>query len=122
MRRPPLRHGTARHRAAPRRTGSRTVPAGTGAVACSTTIETYGVAMPTLLLFAAAREAAGTGRVEIDGATVGDVLDAAVERFGERLAHVLAHSKVWLDGDPATRDQPVGPTGEVAILPPVSGG
>jgi len=78
--------------------------------------------MATLLLFASAREAAGTGRVEVEGATVGEVLDAAVERFGPELAHVLAHSKVWLNGDPASREQPVPPGAEVAILPPVSGG
>ena len=78
--------------------------------------------MPLLLLFAAAREAAGTGKAEIDGATVGEVLDAAVARFGEPLAKVLAHSRVWLDGDQTTRDDVVGPTSEVAILPPVSGG
>ena len=70
--------------------------------------------MATLLLFASAREAAGTGRAEVEGATVGDVLDAAVERFGPGLAHVLAHSKVWLNGDPASREQPVPPGAEVA--------
>lgn len=78
--------------------------------------------MPVLLLFAAAREAAGTNRAEVSGADVGEVLDAAVARFGEPLARVLAHSRVWVDGEQASRTDPVGPTSEVAILPPVSGG
>ena len=78
--------------------------------------------MPTLRLFAAAREAAGTGRATVEGATVGDVLDGAVARFGGTFAAVLGTSRVWLNGEPATRDQPVSATDEVAVLPPVSGG
>lgn len=78
--------------------------------------------MATLRLFAAAREAAGTGRVDLDGATVGDVLDAAEQRFGAAFVEVLGTSRVWLNGEPATRAQPVRPTDEVAVLPPVSGG
>ena len=78
--------------------------------------------MATLRLFAAAREAAGTGRVDLDGATVGDVLDAAEQRFGVPFVEVLGTSRVWVNGEPATRAQPVRPTDEVAVLPPVSGG
>ena len=78
--------------------------------------------MAVLLLFAAAREAAGTNRADVDGSTVGQVLDAAVARFGEPLARVLAHSRVWLDGEQAAMDDPVVPASEVAVLPPVSGG
>lgn len=78
--------------------------------------------MATLRLFAAAREAAGAGRVDLDGATVGDVLDAAAARFGEPFVDVLGTSRVWVNGEPAVRTQPVGPTDEVAVLPPVSGG
>jgi MoaD family protein len=76
----------------------------------------------TLRLFAQAREAAGTGSVEVDGPTVGAVLDAAVERFGEAFEAVLGTSRVWLNGERVERDAPVGPTDEVAVLPPVSGG
>ena len=54
--------------------------------------------MATLRLFAAAREAAGTGRDHVPGATIGDVLDEA------------------------DRTTPVGDDDEVAVLPPVSGG
>jgi len=75
-----------------------------------------------LRLFAAAREAAGTGRDELPGATVGEILDAAVERYGEGFATVLATAKVWVNGDAAEPGHPVTDTDEVAVLPPVSGG
>jgi molybdopterin converting factor small subunit len=78
--------------------------------------------VPVLRLFAAAREAAGTGRDDVPGATVGDVLDAAVERYGPAFAAVLATSRVWVNGDGAERGDPVRDTDEVAVLPPVSGG
>ena len=78
--------------------------------------------MAVLLLFAAAREAAGTGREEVDGATVGEVLRAARSRHGETFAQVLASSRVWRNGEPTTDDEPVGPGDELAVLPPVSGG
>ena len=78
--------------------------------------------MATLRLFAAAREAAGTGRVDLDGATVGAVLDEAEARFGANFTAVLGTSRVWVNGEPAGREQSVLPTDEVAVLPPVSGG
>jgi molybdopterin converting factor small subunit len=73
-------------------------------------------------LFAQARECAGTSEAEVDGATVGEVLDAAVERYGTRLASVIAFSAIWLNGEPTGRDAAVGGSDEVAVLPPVSGG
>jgi molybdopterin synthase sulfur carrier subunit len=78
--------------------------------------------LAVLRLFAAAREAAGTDRATIDGDTVGAVLAAARTRFGETFAAVLAASRVWRNGDPASDDDPVGADDEVAVLPPVSGG
>lgn len=78
--------------------------------------------LATLRLFAQAREAAGTGTAGIGGSTVGEVLDAAVARFGPGFGTVLATSAVWLNGEPAGRDEPVGERDEVAVLPPVSGG
>lgn len=78
--------------------------------------------MATLRLFASAREAAGTAQDTFDSATVGEVLDAAMVRYGEGFAAVLATSRVWVNGDPADRAQAVGPDDEVAVLPPVSGG
>lgn len=78
--------------------------------------------MPVLRLFAAAREAAGTGRADVDGATVGEVLAVARARYGERFTAVLAASRVWLNGVPAGEDDAVAGSDEVAVLPPVSGG
>ena len=78
--------------------------------------------MPTIRLFAAAREAAGTDRDTIEGGTVGAVLDAAVDRFGGDLAQLLPSCRVWVNGEPADRDDPVADADEVAVLPPVSGG
>lgn len=78
--------------------------------------------MAVLRLFAAAREAAGTGRDELPGDTVGDVLDAAVERYGPAFAAILGSCRVWRNGDEATRDDAVHAGDEVAVLPPVSGG
>jgi molybdopterin converting factor small subunit len=63
-------------------------------------------------LFASAREAAGTAKADFAGATVGEVLDAAV----------AGTCNVWVNGDQADRDDAVGEGDEVAVLPPVSGG
>lgn len=78
--------------------------------------------MPSLRLFAGAREAAGTDRDTIEGATVGAVLDEAVARFGSAFDGILPSCKVWVNGEPAERDDVVGDDDEVAVLPPVSGG
>src|SRR5437588_6798292 len=78
--------------------------------------------MAVLRLFAAAREAAGSSVVEVEAATVGDVLAVAVVQFGDHFANVLEHSRVWLNGQPTTAAEPVAPTDVVAVLPPVSGG
>lgn len=78
--------------------------------------------MPTLRLFASAREAAGTARDDVPGATVDEVLDAACQRYGEGFAAVLRTCRVWVNGEPADGADPVSPTDEVAVLPPVSGG
>jgi sulfur-carrier protein len=78
--------------------------------------------MARLRLFASAREAAGTGRDEIDGATVAEVIAAASARYGDRFVAVLPTCRVWVNGDDAAHDTAVSATDEVAILPPVSGG
>ena len=78
--------------------------------------------MAVIRLFASAREAAGTAREHIEGATVGDVLAEASRRYGEPFSAILGNSRVWLNGQPAVESQPVGPGDEVAVLPPVSGG
>jgi sulfur-carrier protein len=78
--------------------------------------------MARVRLFASAREAAGTGRDEIDGDTVKAVIDAACERYGERFVAVLPSCRVWVNGDDAEMSASLTATDEVAILPPVSGG
>lgn len=78
--------------------------------------------MARLRLFAAAREAAGTGTDEFDAATVEAVLTAAVARYGHGFAGVLETCKVWLNGEETEPTATVGPADEVAVLPPVSGG
>ncbi|MGI8984567.1 MAG: MoaD/ThiS family protein, partial [Acidimicrobiales bacterium] len=78
--------------------------------------------MAVLRLFASAREAAGVSSVEIAAATAGEVLDEACRRYGERFTAVLASSKVWVNGEPASPATPVGGPDVVAVLPPVSGG
>lgn len=78
--------------------------------------------MPVLRLFASAREAAGTGSETIDGATVGEVLDRAIGRYGAAFAHVLPTCRIWVNGEAADRVAVLQPSDEVAVLPPVSGG
>lgn len=78
--------------------------------------------MSVLRLFASAREAAGTGRAEVAGSTVGEVLEEARCLFGEEFAAVLSGCRVWVNGEPAHEATPVRTDDEVAVLPPVSGG
>lgn len=78
--------------------------------------------MTKLLLLGPAREAAGVRVDEFDGATLGDVMAAATERYGEGFERVLASSQVWLNGEEASSDAVVGPYDEVAVVPPISGG
>ena len=75
-----------------------------------------------LLLFAAAREAAGTRQVDLTASTVGDVLDQARVRFGGAFTAVLDRSRVWVNGEPSDPSTPLSEGDEVAVLPPVSGG
>lgn len=78
--------------------------------------------MAIVRLFAAAREAAGTGRDELPGTTVDDVLVAARLRYGEGFAAVLPTCRIWVNGEVADPTTPVAAGDEVAVLPPVSGG
>ncbi len=78
--------------------------------------------MPVIRLFAAAREAAGTGRDVVEGETVDDVLDAAIARYGPQFEAVLATCRVWLNGEEVDGMTAVRGGDEVAVLPPVSGG
>ncbi len=78
--------------------------------------------MAALRLFAAARDAAGTARDEFAATTVGEVLDRAADRYGAPFTEVLRRSQVWCNGEATDRDEPVGATDEVAVLPPLAGG
>ena len=78
--------------------------------------------MATLRLFASAREAAGRRSDEFAGSTVGEILDAAVARYGSEFEAVLATCALWRNGEPTDRDEQVTDNDEVAVLPPVSGG
>lgn len=78
--------------------------------------------MAVLRLFAAARDAAGTGRDEVPGATVGEVLSAAGHRYGDSFVKVLETCKIWVNGEPAEPGDTIASTDELAVLPPVSGG
>ncbi len=78
--------------------------------------------MAVLRLFAGLRDAAGASRVELPGATVDDVISAAVQRFGPTFESGLARARVWLNGEEADGADPVGDEDELALIPPVSGG
>ena len=80
------------------------------------------VSMARVRLFANLRELAGASEVEIEGDTVGAVLDEAADRYGQEFKRSLGHARVWLNGEPAQAQDPVGRLDEVALIPPVSGG
>jgi molybdopterin converting factor subunit 1 len=78
--------------------------------------------MAQVRLFASMREAAGRSHDELPGATVADVLDAAVARYGSDFEERLQQCRVWVNGEQVPADSPVAEGDEVAVLPPVSGG
>lgn len=78
----------------------------------------------TVLLFAQARERAGARALALElpeGSRVADALEAAV-RARPALAPLVPHLAVALDGVLVRGDTTLTPGGEVALLPPVSGG
>jgi len=76
----------------------------------------------TVRLFAALRELAGASRVEAEGATVGEVVEALSARYGERFAGIARVGSAVVDGERAQLATPLAEGQEVALLPPVSGG
>jgi len=77
-----------------------------------------------VLLFARARELAGTRRVELSGVTVEEVLGAAEARFGAGFGELCRTCTIVVDGETVLRSEfPTASAGsELAVLPPVSGG
>lgn len=80
--------------------------------------------MVEVLLFAAIRDAAGTGSVSVPPGVLRDVLDALRARFGQPFAELLAICTVLVDGEAVPHDgtNEIPDGAELAILPPVSGG
>ena len=78
--------------------------------------------MAALRLYASVRVAAGTGSLSLPGETVGAVLAAADERFGDGFAALAGTCRVWLNGESTAAAAAVTDGDEVALLPPVSGG
>ena len=73
--------------------------------------------------FAAAAEAAGKDEEELQGSTIGAVLDAARSVHGDRLTDVLERCSVLHDGRYVdTRDRPVADGDTIDVLPPLAGG
>jgi len=75
-----------------------------------------------LRLFGPARAAAGTSGATLPGNSVAAIMAGARARFGEPFSTVLDGSRLWVNGDEADPDTPVGDDDEVAVIPPVSGG
>ena len=83
-------------------------------------------------LFANFREFAGTGELELEGGTMGEILEKICKRFHGLEELMFENGKlrpyvnIFLNGMDVTRsgglDYPVQAGDEIAIFPPVSGG
>lgn len=75
-------------------------------------------------LFAALREAAGTGEDTVAAGPLTTQLETLCERYGPTFRARLGISSVLVDGQPVahTADVTVEDGSEIALLPPVSGG
>ncbi|NNN14317.1 MAG: MoaD/ThiS family protein [Acidimicrobiaceae bacterium] len=78
--------------------------------------------MPRLLFFAAAREAAGLGAMDVTATTVSEAIGEAVARLPDSFGMVLPSCRVWLNGEPTDGHERCGEADEIAFIPPVSGG
>jgi molybdopterin converting factor small subunit len=78
-----------------------------------------------VLLFAAARDAAGSNMIRVElsePATAGDVMDAIGQQLPQ-LAGLLPSCRLAIDCDYVPIETPVSDScGEIALIPPVSGG
>jgi molybdopterin converting factor small subunit len=75
-----------------------------------------------LILLGPAHDVAGRREDDFDVATLAEVLEEAVRRYGADFANLLATSQVWLNEGPAELTARVGSHDEIFVLPPVSGG
>jgi molybdopterin converting factor small subunit len=78
--------------------------------------------MPLVRLFASLRELAGARSVELEGATVEELLSAAAARFGPEFDRIARAGSVVVGGERAGADLVVRAGDDVAFLPPFSGG
>lgn len=60
--------------------------------------------------------------MQIDAASVGEIIAEAERRFGSDFAAQVQTCRVWVNGEPASYGDPVSGEDEIALLPPVSGG
>lgn len=77
-----------------------------------------------VLLFALARDRAGSGSLAVEVAepvTVAD-LKAAIVRACPALAPMMPTIRIAVDSEYAADDLPIPPGAELAAIPPVSGG
>jgi molybdopterin converting factor subunit 1 len=87
-------------------------------------ISVHQVMKITVLLFAIAKEAAGSDTISIDvpeNATAGDVLDHLAKEMPALVA-LIPSCRLAVDQQYVGRDAKVGVQNEVALIPPVSGG
>ncbi|MXY77328.1 MAG: MoaD/ThiS family protein [Acidimicrobiia bacterium] len=78
--------------------------------------------MARVRLFANLREIAGSSQVDIEGDTVGAVVDALGDRFGPEFRRHMQTARLWKNGDEGSTEDPVSDDDELAVIPPVSGG
>jgi molybdopterin converting factor small subunit len=77
-----------------------------------------------VLMFAAARDAADSERINVevaDGASAADLMDAIGQRLPE-LADLLPSCRLAIDNSYVACDSLVCGEHEIALIPPVSGG
>jgi sulfur-carrier protein len=92
-----------------------------GATGAATAVAATGAPTVTVRFWAAARAAADTDSETQAGATVGEVVDAAVAAHPD-LARVVRVASYLLDGRKVGRDVAVTDGGTVEVLPPFAGG
>ena len=73
-------------------------------------------------LFASLRELAGSSEIDVEATDVSGLLGSLSERFGPRFDRIMLAGSVVVNGERAGADRRIGPTDQVALLPPVSGG